>query len=924
MTSLPRTPPEYASAGAGQRIVGRLAHLDRLRALLDGPSRQEALLDLPGEPASGKTALLAAFGAEASARALPVWTFSGTVCGPRGGHPRTDVPRSAGAAEDRGRAGTDLRAAFAAAVRSGGAGLLLLDDLHLADKRSAQSLAALLRDPVPGLVVAAAYRPRQCTPWVRSALDGRVVASWRLPVGPLGRGDVALMAPGLCAASVDRAHALAQGLPGYAAALLRGADGPSRPDVREEPVPLRIPGLDAELASLTEDERQVLDIAAVLGEPVDPGLLVAVAARSPAHCARVVDRLATLDLLRPCTDPPHAWGFRHPLVRAACYHQVLPGQRWLLHTRAASVLRHRAAPPTEIAEHLARGECRADPYAVPDLAAAARDVLSARPDSAARWLRTALRLTRDPAHRADLILDLAEAEMSCGRPWVSRSLLKEVHSGGADRRRLTLARLAHSRAELTMGRPREGYLPLRRELSRAERMGGELGAKVAAEAAVCAVMDGNHDAVGHLELASRLLPSPPAAEFTTRLAVIEAFTAAYTGRIPATGHRLASAAELIDGRSDDECAADLGTLTLLAWAETLWERDTEALRHFARGLRVSDRGGPPRSLTPYLLAGQARAAARQGRTDEALAAAADARGAAGRMGITALEEYAAVTHAELAARLGGPAAGFPSPPPPGAGPASCDPRGWLAGMTARTAARLRWERGDPAVTTALLLRACGGSELHRVEACTAAYWAGALMDLALAQGDTVQAAEWARTADERAEQFGLDGQRGHALASRARFEAHREQPAAAAGLAAEAAERFAALGFLHDEASARLVRARALGDLRQWHTAEVEMAQVRAIAQATRSRGLLGAVVAEQRRVGARAGRQSTPDSPEHLGLTRREWDIARRVATGSSNAEVAAALYVSVRTVEAHLTKIFRKLGMTSRNGLAAALTSV
>ncbi|WP_202232592.1 LuxR C-terminal-related transcriptional regulator [Actinacidiphila reveromycinica] len=925
MTSPPRISPEHASVGTRQ-IVGRHAHLDRLRAALDEPGPRGTLLELPGEPASGKTRLLAAFREEAKAREVPVWTASGALHGarPGGGRPRAGaappVRHPAGAPDGRGGAGADLRAAFAAATGPGGTGLLLLDDLHAADRRSAQTLAALLRDPVPGLVVAAAYRPRQCPPWVRSALEGGATASWRLPVGPLSRADAALMAPGHPAASVDRAHALSQGLPGYAAALLREAEGAPAPDFQEEPVPLQVPGLDAELAALGEDERQVLDIAAVLGEPVDPGLLVAVAARSPAHCAHVVDRLAALDLLRPYPDPPHAWGFRHPLVRAACYHRVLPGQRWLLHTRAAAVLRRRAAPLTEIAEHVARGDCGSDPHAAADLAAAAHDVLPTRPDRAARWLRTALRLTRDPAGRAGITLALAEAEMASGRPWVSRTLLTDMCAAQGDQHQLTLARLAHSRAELMMGRPREGYVPLRRELPRAERVGGALGVRVAAEAAVCAVLDGNRDAVRHLELASRLLPSAPAAAFDTRLAVIEAFTAAYVGGIPAVGGRLASAAAVIDERSDDECAADLGTLTLLAWAETMLERDGEALRHFARGLRVTDRGGP-RALTPYLLAGQAHAAARQGRVEAALAAAAEARGAARRMGNAPLAEFADVTHAASVARRDGSTAATPTPVA-GAGGSPPDAGSWFAAMTARTAVRLRWERGDPAVTTELLLRACGGAELPRVEACGAAYWAGVLMDLALARGDTVQAAGWARTAEERAEQSGLDGQRGHALASRARLEAHRERPTTAAALAAGAAERFAALGFLHDEASARLVRARALGDLREWREAEVEMAQVRVIAQATGSRALLGVVVTEQRRVGACAGRQSAPASPGHLGLTRREWDIARRVAAGASNAEVAATLYVSVKTVESHLTRIFRKLGMTSRNGLAAALT--
>jgi DNA-binding CsgD family transcriptional regulator len=45
-------------------------------------------------------------------------------------------------------------------------------------------------------------------------------------------------------------------------------------------------------------------------------------------------------------------------------------------------------------------------------------------------------------------------------------------------------------------------------------------------------------------------------------------------------------------------------------------------------------------------------------------------------------------------------------------------------------------------------------------------------------------------------------------------------------------------------------------------------------------------------------------------------------VADGMSNVEVAAALFVSRKTAEAHLTKVYRKLGVRSRTELAAQFT--
>ncbi len=70
-----------------------------------------------------------------------------------------------------------------------------------------------------------------------------------------------------------------------------------------------------------------------------------------------------------------------------------------------------------------------------------------------------------------------------------------------------------------------------------------------------------------------------------------------------------------------------------------------------------------------------------------------------------------------------------------------------------------------------------------------------------------------------------------------------------------------------------------------------------------------------------RASRAGGP-SPAPDSLTPAERRVARAAAAGATNREIAQDLFVSLRTVEMHLTNTYRKLGISSRGELASALS--
>jgi DNA-binding NarL/FixJ family response regulator len=73
-------------------------------------------------------------------------------------------------------------------------------------------------------------------------------------------------------------------------------------------------------------------------------------------------------------------------------------------------------------------------------------------------------------------------------------------------------------------------------------------------------------------------------------------------------------------------------------------------------------------------------------------------------------------------------------------------------------------------------------------------------------------------------------------------------------------------------------------------------------------------------RASGESARKRDPSAVE--GLTSQELRISELVVAGLSNKEIAAQLFLSPRTIDAHLRSVFAKLGVTSRTQLAQHLS--
>ncbi|MGW5927753.1 helix-turn-helix transcriptional regulator [Streptomyces anulatus] len=245
---------------------------------------------------------------------------------------------------------------------------------------------------------------------------------------------------------------------------------------------------------------------------------------------------------------------------------------------------------------------------------------------------------------------------------------------------------------------------------------------------------------------------------------------------------------------------------------------------------------------------------------------------------------------------------------------------WFASMAWCMLGYVAIHLGDPQRAKAALLRA-GGDNLNALQPSMRPLFLEILVSSALATGDTECARTWAERALKEAEQLDLPSQRASALRSAAHIKRADGDTAGAAALFEEAAELTFHGGAARWEAFSLLLGAPLTASTGHPDRARAMLERARDLASTGGAQQLTGLADAFS---GAVLGTPAADDRPdaELASLTPREREIAAVITEGLTTPAIAARLYLSPRTVESHLARIYRKTGVTSRAALAALQT--
>lgn len=823
---------------------------------------------------------------------------------------------------------------------------LLIDDMHWVDEATASVIGYLCRHGTgTPLLVGVAMRP---TAWDSSLIatgGSRSNRAELIALGPIADDEAAALLRGIAAktraAVLDAAagnpffltqlaaharsrhpaHAAAHAPADAAADAAADASGRSG----QLTYPAAVTGaILEELAALPLATQRLARCGAVLGDPfqvVQAGRLADLSGREP---------FAAIDELVGCAlvvsaDDRGSYRFRHPIITTVLYETAPSGWRLDTHSRAARVLAQAGADPIQVASHLERCASIGDEAAIDSIAATAMQSRALAPSAAARLLGSALGLipagTPLSDRRAWLIGTRADCLIRSGQSELAREELLEAIALVPPEDITTRAALTAAcvRVERWLGMHQAAFEHLMAMLDQLPEQPSI--ARVALESFVML------EAVERIEVKQMRLLGGRAAATATALGdvgisfVVTAGRAFCEARIGDPSLAIALVDDAVaqaDHLSASQVQLVLDGIVLLSSTQH-WLGDSEgALRHARRGIELAQTSGNVMAEMWLRLAAEsaltglgqlgsaaemiddAEQLARTLHHDSAVCAVLGRRSnVAVLMGDSTVAETL-VQDCEVYLEL------------------AVDP--YLRGAAALALAPVLLQTGQPGRCAELILTHSGGSELPHIAKPLRAMFFALLAQGELARGDLDAACTWAdRACEADIAQVPITRYWGQSARSAVLVAAG--EPSAAVDAAAVAVRAADEAGSPIDLARARMIAGQALAAAGFRDEATDSFRRALQGFEAHSARGLAAAASGALRSLGVRTvGRRIPRNRAGSRDLSVREHEVADLVADGLTNRQIAQRLFLSIRTVESHLSRILRKLGVTARAEVAAA----
>ncbi|MET0701372.1 MAG: helix-turn-helix transcriptional regulator [Mycobacterium sp.] len=594
--------------------------------------------------------------------------------------------------------------------------------------------------------------------------------------------------------------------------------------------------------------------------------------------------------------------FRHPLIRSAVYRTAPISARRRVHGVLAQVITG-AAVEEHRAWHAAQAAARPDEQIANDLLLAAERARSrGGVAAAAAFLSLSAELTPDPELRVERLLDAANAKLDAGAPAAASELM--VSAAAENDAEYVGARIALLRAKLAfaINRGRDAPSLL---LAAAERLGHfdpPLARETYLEALMVAMALGRlpgdaHNLITSVAQAARSAPAaaePPRAVDLFLDGLVVRLTDGYLAAAPLLKRALQECL-----REDDAGMAD-SRWHYLTHRVCLDLFDRAASSKLAARQIKSLRAAGELNVLPTALYQQAGLCITDGLFDQAADLIAEAE--------------------TITAATGGP-------PLPSLRPYLAAYRGQESlcrelVQSAIDEAKVRSQGGE--VTVALVAKAILHNSLGQygeaLEACTVAaqfddagyhgYLLVEMIEAATRCGEEQIAADALAHLAERAEASGTDTALG--LTARSSALVAGEDPCAEA-LYQRAIELLVDSYSLY-AVRTRLVYGEWLRRVRRRRDARVEL---RIAYDSFVALGVEGFADRARRELTVAGETVSTRPAGQPVELTAQESQIARLARDGHTTSEIAGQLFLSPRTVEWHLSRIFAKLGIASRRDL-------